>query len=278
MNIAHYHGNVEFSVDYERIRIINQVDEDVYLAGVVEAESGTVAHLMYYMAHAIICRTYLYGNFRRHADESFDLCDEVHCQVYKGRLTGNETIYEAVNLTEGKVIVYGENGLITAAFHSNCGGETVNSEEVWLAYRPYLRSVKDPFCLERPGARWVRTIDAGEWETYLVGMGLDRGGRSFSSSDFISRQQGRNSLYQIDRFAIPYRKIRSDWDFRSAWFSMEATGQGKELFVAGRGYGHGVGLCQEGAMEMARRGYNFMQILEFYYTNIKVISTEEVND
>jgi stage II sporulation protein D len=272
MEMSWYHGNLELNIDYGRIRIINHVDENLYLAGVVEAESGTGAHQMYYKAHSIICRTYLYGNLKRHADEYFDLCDGVHCQVYKGKLTGHMPVYDAVDNTSGKVIVYGNSGLITAAFHASCGGETVNSEEVWLIPRPYLRSVQDQYCIKRPSATWQRRIDAGEWVHYLKNNGLENGGKQFSAVDFVYLQPGRNIFYTFKGIAIPLRKIRSDWNFRSAFFSIEYSG-GQELLFRGRGYGHGVGLCQEGAMEMARAGYNFMEILQFYYTNISITDT-----
>jgi hypothetical protein len=104
MEKVSYHGNLELSVSYERISIINEVDENLYLAGVVEAEAGTGAGRMFYKAQSVICRTYLYGNLHRHASEGFDVCDEVHCQVYHGRLTGNSGITGAVEETGGLVI------------------------------------------------------------------------------------------------------------------------------------------------------------------------------
>jgi stage II sporulation protein D len=276
LKLARYYGDLELSIDFERIRIINMVDEDLYLAGVVEAESGTGSHLMYYMAHSIICRTYLYGNLHRHADEDFDLCDGVHCQVYKGLLSGNETICEAVNMTTGKVIVYGNTGAITAAFHSNCGGETASSEDVWLISRPYLRPVKDPWCSKKPSASWQRRINIHEWERYLISLGLEKKSVPQNPHYFTFSQPQRNTLYRLNRFTVPLIKIRNDWNLRSAFFSLEYPGQGQEFIMRGKGYGHGVGLCQEGAMEMAARGYNFMQILKFYYTNITITDVEDL--
>jgi stage II sporulation protein D len=276
MRRAAYHGGLELSVDFERIRLLNLVDEYLYLAGVVEAESGTGSHHMYYMAHSIICRTYLYGNLRRHADEEFDLCDGIHCQVYKGKLTGNETICEAVSMTTGKVIVYGDRGIITAAFHSNCGGETASSEDVWLISRPYLRPVKDPWCLKRPSATWQRKINIKEWEKYLFSLGLENQNLPANPHDFRFSQPQRKTLYKLNRFTVPLIKIRNDWGLRSAFFNLEYPSNSQEFILRGKGFGHGVGLCQEGAMEMAARGYNFTQILKFYYTNISITDVDDL--
>ncbi len=268
---AYYHGSLEIGVNFDRISLINDVNEEIYLAGVVEAESGTGSHHMYYKAQAIICRTYLHGNLHRHEDEGFHLCDAVHCQVYKGRLTSNEVIYEAVNATSGKVITYGDSGLIIAAFHSNCGGQTANSEDVWLIHKHYLRSVKDPYCRKRRNSLWRMKVDAGKWESYLAGMGFDNSSRQVGFHKFAFKQYDRKIFYRINGFNIPFIKLRSDWDLKSAFFDIEVPNPGRELLISGRGYGHGVGLCQEGAMEMAVRGYTFMEILQFYYTDITII-------
>jgi stage II sporulation protein D len=271
-----YHGNLQLSVNYERISIINEVDKIHYLAGVVEAEAGTGAASMYYKAQSVICRTYLYGNLHRHADEGFDLCDEVHCQVYKGRMTDNRAILDAVIATAGKVIVCNEGRLITAAFHANCGGQTVSSEEVWLLPRSYLRPVTDPWCHGRPGSTWQVTINAAKWRSYMEDMGLKDTGDRRGPAAFRSNQKGRSIFYRVGDFSIPYRKIRADWNLRSAYFDIDTTANGEQILIRGRGYGHGAGLCQEGAMQMALNGYNFTEILQFYYTDIAITDIDKL--
>jgi stage II sporulation protein D len=269
---VNYHGNIELSVDFGRIKIVNEVEESLYLAGVVEAEAGIGLHNMYYQAQAIICRTYLYGNSGRHADEDFDLCDEVHCQVYKGRLTDNQAVIDAVTATGDMIITLEDSTIITAAFHSNCGERTVNSEDVWLVHRPYLRSVNDPFCRGKNNSSWQLNVDFRDWQLYLHEMGLEQDSYSTVRGIFDFMQPDRTVFYSIGGFNLPFRKIRSDWNLRSAFFDVIETDPGIQIILRGRGYGHGVGLCQEGAMEMAARGYNFLDILQFYYTNIMVIS------
>lgn len=272
---AMYHGQLNISVSYGRISLINEIEKTHYLAGVVEAESGTGADPMYYKTQAVICRTYLYGNLHRHDDEGFDLCDEVHCQAYKGRMTDNKTICEAVEATTGLVITEKEGKLITAAFHANCGGQTVSSEEIWLVPLPYLRRVYDPWCKGRPGSVWQVTIDKDKWISYLVTMGYNSSGGE-NPIIFNSFQRERGIFYRIGDFSIPYRKIRADWNLRSAFFDIEASGQGREIRIRGRGYGHGAGLCQEGAMQMAIKGHNFIEILQFYYSDISITDVDHL--
>ncbi len=271
-----YFGSLDISVEFGRLRIINRVDEHNYLAGVVEAEAGTGWPRMFYRVQAIISRTYLYGNISRHADEGFHLCDDVHCQVYKGRLSGNETIYEAVSLTDRLVIVTEDNSLITAAYHSNCGGQTVNSEDVWLVHRPYLRSVNDPYCLNSRNAVWEAGINTDKWADYLRRMGFAMVAAKPDPQLFAFRQQVRRSFYNIGDVSIPFRILRNDWGLRSAWFDIRVANPSDRLLIRGRGHGHGVGLCQEGAMEMAARGYNFIDILQFYYTGVKIKRYEDL--
>jgi stage II sporulation protein D len=138
-----YDDNLAFYVDFNRLMAINIVDIDKYIAGVVEAESGPSAHIEFYKAQALLARTYALGHIDKHKDEGFNLCDQVHCQVYKGRANRNPDILKATKETSGQIVVDGNNDLIVAAFHANCGGQTANADDVWVTPQPYLVSVLD---------------------------------------------------------------------------------------------------------------------------------------
>ncbi len=103
------------------LTLVNRVDLDKYIAGVVQAEAGGNSHIEFYKAQAILCRTYAMKQNQRHATEGFSLCDGTHCQVYKGRSTLNPEILEAVLETTGIVVTDFNYKLITAAYHSNSG-------------------------------------------------------------------------------------------------------------------------------------------------------------
>jgi stage II sporulation protein D len=242
--------------------LVNEVFMDHYLAGVVETESGVNRHLEFYKAQVCLARTYALKNKDRHAGENFHLCDEVHCQAYKGR-SNDPNILQATEETKGIVVTH-DSALITAFFHANCGGETQNADQVWFISEPYLKSVKDPFCLKSRGVKWEKTIPLEEWKNYLQ---KQMNTNTLSHEQIMFDQPKRVSHY--GNTGIPLTKIREDWNLRSTFFSVEVNGD--KILLKGRGYGHGVGLCQEGAMEMARRGFDYVGILNYYFNDIRLV-------
>jgi stage II sporulation protein D len=265
-----YDHTLSLSVQNKLLFCENTVDLEHYVAGVVESESGGNSVKEFYKVQSIICRTYALAHLYRHALEGFDLCDGVHCQAYRGRPT-DPKVQAAVDETQGLVLVDKGLVLITAAFHSNCGGQTASSGDVWAANLPYLRSVKDTFCLNMPNARWQRKISKDDWLNYLGSKHKFPVGDSIACQNAMSMTQSvRGSYYTYGNVRIPYKTIRSDWGLRSAYFSIE---QGRDsIIIKGRGYGHGVGLCQEGAIHMAQLGYSYVDILNFYYKDVDIIN------
>lgn len=262
-----YEETVSLGADVDRIQLINRVDEERYIAGVMEAEVGQGRAREFYRAKAIICRTYLYGHIDRHENEGFHLCDEVHCQAYRGQCR-SRSILPAVVATQG-IILTGrrDSKPILAAFHSNCGGETESAQNAWQNSLPYLVPVADPYCNAMPNARWQKTISLDDWINYLVKNGYRL--NPDIVTDFSFQQLRRIPDYTVNKFTIPVRQIRTDWQLRSTFFSI-AVEDGDVVF-RGRGYGHGVGLCQEGAMEMGRRGFKYGEIIGFYYKNVNLV-------
>ncbi|HTL83003.1 MAG TPA: SpoIID/LytB domain-containing protein [Bacteroidia bacterium] len=264
-----YDHTLEVSVVEQKLLAVNHVDIEHYVAGVVEAEAGKKMDYEYYKVQAILCRTYALAHMYRHALEGFDLCDGVHCEVYKGRPT-DPNVQKAVDATKGLVIVDRNLDLITAAFSSNCGGQTTNSEDVWAVKVSYLRSVKDTFCHTMPDAYWTRKIAKDDWLNYLSmkhKYPVDDSDACYAALNMT--QNTREAYYVYGNLKIPYKTIRSDWQLRSAWFSIE---EGKDSVIfRGRGYGHGVGLCQEGAMRMVKYGYTYQYIIPFYFQGVELI-------
>lgn len=263
-----YDDNVHFRADVNRILAVNRVQFDKYIAGVIESEGGTKAHPEYYKAQAVLCRTYALANITRHKEEGFDLCDGVHCQAYLSRSDKNGEILNAVRQTHGEVAVWNDTILITAAFHSNCGGETQSSTAEWVLDMPYLQPVRDPYCRESRNARWQKTFTLSEWKQYLTGAGIALTD-SFPPSRFKFVQLQRKRFYPLGNDSLPLRKVRNDLGLRSSFFSVSFVPPDK-IVLDGRGYGHGIGLCQEGAMQMALKGFDYREILFFYFTGISI--------
>lgn len=269
-----YPNSFSFCVVNHQFKIINRLDLENYVSGVVEVEAGSRQTLEYYKVQAIICRTYALSNMRRHEEAKFNLCDNVHCQVYKGFNQLNPDIEAAVKQTKNLVLVDRKSELITTAFHSNCGGQTCNSEDVWGLSKPYLRSISDTFCLQQRNAKWTKLIPQEQWLSYIA---QNCKPCSYDSSklccDFI--QENRKNYFEISHIQLPVKNIRNDLKLKSAYFSISE--QNDSVLFTGRGYGHGVGLCQEGAIQMAKLGYSYSTILHFYYRDVDIINLNQLH-
>ncbi len=262
-----YKGDLDISVKQNSLKLINKPPFNDYLAGVVEAESGTKAESEYYKTQAIICRTYALQKWGKHKKDGFNLCDGVHCQAYKGLQTENSLIRKSVKKTKKLVILDKDNRLVEALFSANCGGQTNNSEMVWSSVIPYLRSVKDLNCIDQRLAKWEKTIPVSRFISFLNSKGLSVPD-TFPPERFKFKQPKRVKYYTINNQKIKLTSIRFGLGLRSTFFDIEA--KDNKLVFYGRGYGHGVGMCQEGAMNMAKKGKKYDEIIKFYYTGVKI--------
>lgn len=264
-----YDGQLTVTVRDHYLHCRNEVELEAYVAGVVESESGGQGGREFYSVQAILCRTYALAQLGRHITEGFDLCDGVHCQAYRSR-TAHLEIRAAAEATAGLVLVDQRLTLITAAFHSNCGGQTANSEDVWGGNLSYLRARPDSFCTRMPHATWERRIAKDDW---LNGLSQRY---KYPIEDSMAckaacnmKQQSRTTYFSYGGVRIAYKNLRADWQLRSAFFSV--TEAGDSVIIRGRGYGHGVGMCQEGAINMSKRGRDYRSILMYYYRDVQLV-------
>ncbi len=265
-----YCGDLKCLPDMNALIFINILAIDSYIAGVVKAEGGPGKSREYLKTQAIIARTYMYKYFKKHSSDGYNLCDNTHCQAFNG-ITNDSLILLAANETIGQVILAKDSTLIISAFHSNCGGETLPSEVVWLTDQSYLKGKTDPYCLNSRNARWRKSFSIKGWLSYLSKSGLPVNPEKLSQLNFS--QIMRMNEYSVDTFSLPLIQIRSDMDLRSTFFSVIV--EKDSVILNGKGYGHGVGLCQEGAMEMALNGFDFKQIIDFYYTGVRIADIKD---
>ncbi len=243
------------------LQILNITTAENCLPGVVRAEAGKYGPSDYFRAQAVVARTYIYRNINRHELDGYNMCDDIHCQVYPGVVT-DTVIVNACRATAGKVITDRDSLLIEAAFHGNCGGMTASSADVWLAGYPYLVSVKDPWCSYSASSTWKKNISRKEWNSFLSSKGITPG----TAGNLWPAQQStisRIASRTINGKTVTAEEIRLRFALRSSWFSM--TPAGDSITVSGRGYGHGVGLCQDGAKHMAEKKLTYDRIIAFYY-------------
>lgn len=265
---AVHEGRIHFIVEQQRIRCILETAMEAYLPGVLSAEAGKGHHREYYAAQAIVSRTYTVQALDRHRQQGFDLCDAVHCQAYHGIGTVNDTLRDAVHATAGSVVVDRTGRPITAAFHSNCGGHTQGAENVWQRPLNYLVGVPDTFCLAMPHAQWMKTVPSAAWRNWLAEH------RTGSSDRTTFLPNARVNYLPDSEQAVRAAQARAAFGLQSSYFV--TVDDGEHVRFMGQGFGHGVGLCQEGAMERARHGASAADILHHYYRDVRITSMQSL--
>jgi len=277
------------------ISVINYLDVEDYLRGVVPLEIGkrSEKEIEALKAQAVAARTYTYRRILESKGKPYDLLCTVADQVYGGANVETRESDLAVKQTRNLVMVYNDS-LITAYYHSTCGGYTANIENVWD--KPpcnYLRSIKDTDSL---GRAYCRISPAFEWEekwskpqfssmVAKASQGMGQGSEFRGNvTDFriekvfpcgrisLCTIRGGNSEFKSGRDQVRFILRRTNPEnsiLRSSSFkvvSIDKTG----IKISGRGYGHGVGMCQMGAVGRALVGLNFEQILKAYYTGVTI--------
>jgi stage II sporulation protein D len=265
-----YSGDLKCFSDMETLLLINTFDIEKYIAGVVKAEGGSGKDGEYFKTQAVIARTYTYKYFTKHSVDGYNLCDDTHCQAFNGKVD-DSLIINAVLSTKGLVITTPDSNLIISAFHSNCGGETSPSEYAWVTGQSYLKRTVDPYCGNSRNAHWEKYLSISNWMDFLKKNSFQ--GNISDTSLLNFEQPSRAQNYQVGSFSIPLRTLRAGFDLRSTFFSVKVRGD--SILLNGRGYGHGVGLCQEGAMNMASKGFNFEKIIKFYYSGVSIMKIED---
>lgn len=266
-----YYAKLKVFVQNGSLTLINEINLEKYIIGVLESEVGINRTKDFYKVQAVISRTYALKNQYKFLHEGFHLTDLVNCQVYKGRMYKDKTIENAVKETKDLVLVDENMEYITAAYFSNSGGQTNNVEDVWLKALPYLRSIHDPYSIDCHNYIWTKTVNKAKWLSYLktnYKFPIDKPEAVNAACNF--KQEIRHK-YLIDWvYQIPLKEIRKDWKLKSTYFSISE--KDNVLTFSGKGFGHGVGLSQEGAMKMIDLGYDFLDVLRFYYTDVHLIN------
>ena len=262
-----------------RDNVTQELSLEDYVLGVMRAEGTLEDQPEALRALAIAVRTYALKNAGRHAAEGYDFCSTTHCQRFV-QGTARPALVAAVHDTAGQVLLDNRGQLIDSYFGASCGGETANIGDLWGITPPaYLRGVRDEYCEAGPHAKWTNTIKSAD---------LLRALRSDARTDVGNRldrividkhdESGRAEFITIEG---ENRKTVRGWDFKiiigrtlgwnvlkSSRFDVSRSGQ--NFVFRGSGFGHGLGLCQEGAHVMAARGASYQRILEKYFPGTRV--------
>ncbi len=275
-----YHGYFEIQSQNDELKVVNILNMADYLEGVLCIEAGTRQHPEFYKAQAVISRTYFYRNVGRHFVDGFNLCDGQHCQAYKG-VCEVAKLKQSIIETEGLVLIDKDSSLIISAYHSNCGGSTMNSGDLWPRQMAYLVAVSDEYCVNENRTYWEAYFEKEDFYKYFKRMVAPEDTvfvkellfENTESEKYFFDQKERKSSLKIGSTEIPIQRLRNEFRLKSTFF--EIIVKENEVIFKGRGNGHGVGLCQQGGMVMAKQGKTYQDIIHKYYTNVKFININE---
>lgn len=270
-----YTGNLEVLPAHGKLKMISVVTLPDYVAGVVQSEAGNGHHPEFYKAQAIISRTYALKHMNRFLNEGYNLCDRVNSQVYKTR-GYNDTIVQAVRETRDVVLVDADIHLITAAFHSNSGGGTLNSEDVWSGPLSYLKAVEDTFSRCMPHYEWEARVSKEKYLNYFKVYTPLKIEDPIVRHTLLNFCPDEKQLYFFPEDSVaPLKSVRNYFKLNSTYFCVE--NRTDSVSFIGRGFGHAVGLSQEGAMRMADLGFHHRDILNHYYRNVHLIKKSVID-
>lgn len=289
-----YRGIMKILPNAERLRLVNIIYIEDYLKGVVPPEIGprTEAEIEAVKAQAVAARTYTMAHLQQYGAQPYDMKSTIIDQLYQGVDVENDLVNRAIAATAGVVATYQDN-FIDAYYHSTCGGMTDDIQEVWDRPEvPYLKSVPDTSCSWSKYYVWKEVFTEpqlrGRLDQYLstdrgrdlrigpitdiVIEGHTPGGRvktlTIRTADDSYRFHKDRIRWVIGRSSTPDLILPSDrFEVR---VSRDNQGRVTAVTFSGSGYGHGVGLCQCGAIGKARDGWNHAQILAHFYTGIEL--------
>ncbi len=260
--------------------VVNEVGIEDYVMGVVPAEVNAGWHPEVLKAQAVAARTYALYQRTLNAGREYDVVAGTQDQVYQGLRGVDERVAQAVDSTRG-VVVSHQGRPIYAAFSSTAAGPTEDSMNVWSKDLPYLRGVDCPFDTNSPYYRWRVSVPFDKLERSLRHMGLPVGSIAsltpfgYSRAGRVTRLRVLHSQGELILRGEDLRKVVGYSTLPSTRFDVESGAQ--EVVFTGFGSGHGVGMCQWGAKQLAELGYPFQTILSYYYPGTELKSVAEVD-
>lgn len=293
-----YRGEIIFIKDVDNFTLpINRLYMEDYLKGVVPAEIGKLdkKRIEALKAQSVAARTYAYSRLNKNYDMGYDLESTVQDQVYRGVLVEDSLVNIAIEMTKGVVALY-KGVPIDAKYHSTCGGYTSNNEDEWNVNPSlYLRSVVDapkncifgygkPYCSQSKHFNWGYQFEREYFYMMISNNASTIFKKELNIVNFkIKKYDKHKRVVEVElvdksgeKFLVKGLNIRKLITFeeyqggflKSRMFNFEEK-DGK-IFIYGKGFGHGVGMCQYGAMEMANQGKSYKEILKHYYRGIEL--------
>jgi len=288
-----YRGIMKLLPEGQTVQLINIVYMEDYLRGVVPPEIGERAdsEIEAVKAQAVAARTYALAHLQQYPGEPYDMKSSIMDQLYQGMAVENRLTNRSIDATTGQTITFGDQ-FINAYYHSTCGGMTDDIESVWDRKEiPYLKAVEDSgACSWSKYYTWREHFTEpqlrGRLGQYLSG---DRGrdmviGRitDVVIDEHTPGGRVRTLIVKTTDDSYQFKKDRIRWvigrtsnpdlilpsDRFDVLIDRDVSGELVAVTFKGRGYGHGVGMCQCGAIGLARQGWTFDTIIRHYFTGV----------
>ncbi len=259
-----------------KLNIINELQLENYLKSVIAFEANPKWAPEALKAQAVVSRTFALFKMLERQNEEYDVSSGVFSQVYTGKKIEDQRTNQAIESTQGEILIY-NNKILNAFFHSTCGGATTSADLVWrVKSNPALSGAECRFCKGSPHYRWEAKITRQEILEKLAKQGmplkdiqsikLDKVDRSGRAHKIIIKSTWWQKELDADAFRVWIDPARLK---SSLITSVTADAAGNYIFK-GRGWGHGVGMCQYGMKYLGELGYNYREILDYYYPGVQI--------
>lgn len=267
--------------DNMKLMIINRVPLEEYLYGVLYNEVSHRWPIEAIKAQAITARTFALYQARQNKLQDYDLTNDIYSQVYTGETSERWATTRAVKLTTAQVLTF-KGDVFPTYYHATCGGHTEDATNLWNIDLSPLKGVECTFCKNSPHYKWVNRTPLSDVEKKLNDNGYKVG--KIKSVAVLSKNKSlRAEKIEIKDdadissilTAKEFRQIMGPNDVRSTAF--EPAIKNDKLILSGIGWGHGVGMCQWGAKEMAERGKRCDEILKYYYLGAEITTIDKVS-
>jgi len=257
-----------------RITVINAINIEDYIKGVLYHEVSHHWPMEALKAQAVAARTYAMFSLAG-SDKEYDVTNDIYSQVYGGKTSERYRTGLAVDRTAGEILVY-KDKVLPAYFHATCGGMTEDAKELWNIDLPPLRGVTCPYCKDSPHMHWKKNFRLKDVQETLNKRGYKTGPIKDIAVVDRDRSERITSLKITSRDG--QELVIKGKDFREAMGpnilksnNYEVHMQGYYVDLVGKGWGHGVGLCQWGARGMALEQFNYKKILGYYYPGSEIV-------
>lgn len=274
------------SVNKNKCDVINEVEVETYINSLLAKEMNGSWPVEALKAQAVAARTYAYHKIKTKQvskimghNTFYDIENSEKHQVTGSFFDITKNTFKAGSETRGEILVSKSNKLNSIFFHARCGGKTLRPDQVWQNKVEGYKSVKCPFCLNSEKGRWKRSISIKKVKKFLLWV-IKRKNKNLEIDKIINQKllvapdKSSNSklrIYLGEKVLVIEKSLLRKFFGRKYIPSNNFYAIfGENIQLIGNGLGHGVGMCQVGALHMSKKGWNYRKILKFYFPNYNI--------